>query len=399
MSTNYSLFWILGFIALIVLINRLFPSKPGHSPLFDTQKALEALEQRTTQLLQQGFFQNQQALSQSLDKMSDTTHERHLKNIEFIQKQLKESLNHTADTLGKRVQEISQVTERHLLGMTTRVEQRLQEGFEKTTTTFTQVVERLAIIDEAQKQITQLSTNVVSLQEILSDKRSRGAFGEVQLSALLRNVMPENTFALQHTLSNHLRADCILFLPEPTGNVVIDSKFPLESFKTSHNTSLSSEERTLASQQFKRDVQKHIQDISSKYILPPETADGAVMFIPAEAIFAEIHANHPDVVEMAHRAKVWIASPTTMMAILTTARAVLKDAATRKQVHIIQEHLGLLAKDFSRFEKRMASLSKNIEKAHTDASQVHMSAKKITSRFGKIERVDLGGIESEDPQI
>lgn len=329
------------------------------------------------------------AQHRALLEFSDKNYDRHLKNIQFIQSTIQETMGHATQEMNQKLLSLTQTTERHLLNITQRVETRLNEGFEKTTSTFTKVIERLAIIDEAQKKITQLSTSVVSLQEILSDKRSRGAFGEVQLAALIRNVMPENAFELQHTLTNGCRADCILFLPDPTGHIVIDSKFPLENYRISQNMTISSEERLIASQQFKRDIQKHIQDISSKYITPPETADSAVMFIPAEAIFAEIHAHYPELVEIAQRAKVWITSPTTMMAILTTSRAVLKDAATRKQVHIIQEHLGLLAKDFERFEKRMESLSRNIEKAHTEAEQVHTSARKITSRFNKIEKVEL----------
>src|SRR5262249_44475929 len=154
----------------------------------------------------------------------------------------------------------------------------------------------------------------------------------VQLSALIHNMIPEQHFSFQHLLSNHKRPDCMLFLPEPTGNIAIDAKFPLENYRHLINSSLSEAEKTQAERQFKIDIRKHIQDIADKYIIPGETADGAVMFIPAEAIFAEIHAHHSDLVEFAQRAKIWMVSPTTMMAILTTARAVLKDAATRKQV-------------------------------------------------------------------
>jgi DNA recombination protein RmuC len=253
----------------------------------------------------------------------------------------------------------------------------------------------LALIDAAQKKITELSTNVVSLQEILNDKRSRGAFGEVQLSALIRNVMPEQHFSFQHTLSNDKRADCILFLPEPSGNIVIDAKFPLENFRQMTDTDVHESDRVQAVSQFKKDIRKHIQDISEKYIIPGETSDGAIMFIPAEAVFAEIHSHHQDLVEFAHRAKVWMVSPTTMMAILTTARAVLKDTATRQQLNIIQDHLRLLANDFSRFQKRMDDVSRHIAKAHTEVDQVQISAKKITARFGQIEKVELDGIHHE----
>lgn len=247
----------------------------------------------------------------------------------------------------------------------------------------------MTIIDEAQKQITELSTHVVSLQDVLIDKRARGAFGEVQLSTLLANMLPSNHYSLQYTLSNQKRADCILFLPEPTGNIVIDAKFPLETYQKLMNTDASSSERKTLQQQFRQDMQKHIKDIAEKYIIPNETTDGAVMFIPAEAIFAEVHANYPEVISMSQRLKVWLVSPSTLMAVLTTARAVLKDDATRKQVHIIQKHLHALADDFQRFEKRMDKLSKHIDLAHQDVNEVNTSAKKITQRFQKIESVEL----------
>ncbi len=269
------------------------------------------------------------------------------------------------------------------------VEKRLSDGFDKTTATFTDIVKRLALIDDAQKKLTDLSSNVVSLQEILIDKRSRGAFGEVQLKNLVQNMLPKDNCAFQFTLSNGLRADCILFLPEPTGHIVIDSKFPLENFQIMTDYDASGSDRKKAQQIFKQDIKKHITDIASKYIIPGETSDGAVMFIPAEAVFAEIHGHFPDLVEFAHRANVWLASPTTLMAVLTTARAILKDFATKQHIHVIQEHLRYLAQDFERFELRMDNLAKHIDQAHRDVQQVHTSAKKITSRFVQIEKGEL----------
>jgi DNA recombination protein RmuC len=303
--------------------------------------------------------------------------------------QVKDALKDYAEDVGTRVQTLTNTTDLRLREINQQVEKRLAEGFEKTTQTFSDVIKRLALIDAAQKKITELSSNVVSLQEILTDKKTRGAFGEVQLSALIRNVIPEQHCVFQHTLSNGKRTDCMLFLPEPSGNIAIDAKFPLENYRHLIDSSLSELERKSAEQQFKIDIRKHIQDIAEKYIIPGETADGAIMFIPAESVFAEIHAHHSELVEIAHRAKVWLVSPTTMMAILTTARAVLKDAATRKQLHIIQKHLNLLAADFERFQKRMDNLAKHIEQAHTDVNEVHTSAKKITQRFGQIEKVEL----------
>lgn len=309
--------------------------------------------------------------------------------ITNLQRQIGDYLNRYSEDLGKRMETLTQKTDERLQQISGQVEKRLAEGFEKTSATFSDIVKRLALIDEAQKKITELSSNVVGLQEILADKRSRGAFGEVQLSALVSNVMPENAYSLQYTLPNNSIADCALFLPEPTGNIMIDSKFPLESYRRMTDFNIGESDRKSAERQFRQDIGKHIQDISSKYIIPGTTSDGAVMFIPAEAVFAEIQAHYPELVDKAHAARVWMVSPTTLWATLNTARTVLKDAATREQVHIIQEHLGMLSKDFGRFRDRMNDLEKHIKQAHKDVENVNRSARKITSRFEKIERVEL----------
>ena len=306
-----------------------------------------------------------------------------------LQKQIGDYLNRNSDDLGKRMENLTKKTDERLQQISGQVEKRLAEGFEKTSATFIDILKRLALIDEAQKKITELSTNVVSLQEVLADKRSRGAFGEVQLAALIANIMPTNTYKLQYALPNKSIADCALFLPEPTGTIIIDSKFPLETYRLMTDISLADTDRKAAERQFRQDISKHIQDIASKYIIPGTTSDGAVMFIPAEAVFAEIQAHYPDLVDKAHAARVWMVSPTTLWATLNTARSVLKDAATREQVHIIQEHLGILSKDFGRFRKRMEDLEKHIKLAHEDVENVNRSAKKISSRFDKIERVEL----------
>jgi DNA recombination protein RmuC len=308
---------------------------------------------------------------------------------------LQETMKLATDTLNQRFGELQGVTDRKLTEISGKVSERLDEGFKKTQQTFVDVVQRLTIIDEAQKKIEALSRDVVSLQDILSDKKSRGVFGEVQLHQLVMNTMPEGTYALQHDVGTGLRADCVLFLPPPTGTIAVDSKFPLENYRRMFDPALPEPERQGAARLFKQDVRSHVEAIAQKYIVPGTTAEGAFMFVPAEAIFAEIHAHHPDLVELANRRRVFITSPTTMMAVLTTARAVLKDARTREQVHVIQEHLGLLAKDFERFQKRMDSLAQRIRQAHEDAQQVGTSAKKITSRFEKIEKVQLGAPPDE----
>jgi DNA recombination protein RmuC len=366
------------------LLQQTFSEKLNHSRLEQTQHSADLKEQ-----LQLAFTNHRARFDErqmeTLKILQDTLQ----KGVQDNREQLKESLaNHSTD-LGKRVDQLTQTTEAKLKEINQQVEKRLSEGFEKTNETFGDIIKRLAFIDAAQKKITELSSNVVSLQEILNDKRSRGAFGEVQLSALIHNMIPEQHFSFQHLLSNNRRPDCMLFLPEPTGNIAIDAKFPLENYRLLIDSSLAESDRLQAERQFKIDIRKHIQDIADKYIIPGETSDGAVMFIPAEAIFAEIHARHTDLVEFAQHAKVWIVSPTTMMAILTTARAVLKDAATRQQVHEIQKHLRLLAEDFERFQGRMDTLAKHIAQAHSDVEQVHISSRKITQRFVQIERAEL----------
>ncbi len=357
------------------------------------QKALQS-EHAIQERLQSYFGEQRQQLDKQQIQHLKTLQESLQTAMQDVRQQVMENLTHNIQLLSKQMQRLTQDTEQKLKEISGQVDKRLAEGFEKTNATFSDIIKRLALIDQAQQKITELSSNVVSLQEVLADKRSRGAFGEVQLNSLIRNVLPEKHFAFQHSLSNGKRVDCMLFLPPPSGNVAIDAKFPLESFRRLSDLDLPESERRLAESQFKQDIKKHIQDIQSKYIIANETSDGAVMFIPAEAIFAEIHAHFPDLVELAQRARVWMASPTTLMAILTTARAVLKDEATRKQVHIIQEHLGMLAKDFMRFQKRMDNLARHMDQAHEDVRDVHVSASKITSRFQKIEQVEMESLES-----
>lgn len=411
MTVDFFLLAIIVIILIVVLPLLLFGQLQKFKLELHNDLSQQLLEAREKQLQRLGDMQQQ--LSERLAQFSEITQntlnqhrekfeQRQLETLKLqqdsltqgmteVRRQVTDALVRSGDDLGKRVDALTQNTDLKLKEISGQVERRLSEGFEKTTATFTDVLKRLALIDEAQKKITELSGNVVSLQEVLADKRSRGAFGEVQLSQLVRNVMPENSFALQHTLKNGNRVDCMLFLPQPTGNIAIDSKFPLESFRHITNIDLGDADRVQAERQFRVDIKKHIKDIATKYILPGETSDGAVMFIPAEAVFAEIHAHYYDLVEEAQRARVWLVSPTTLMAILTTARAVLKDSATRQQVHIIQEHLIVLAKDFERFGDRMDKLATHISQANKDVEDVHRSAKKISSRFEKIEKVEVSG--------
>lgn len=342
--------------------------------LYATRDAMQALQLAQTENLAQ-------TRNQVLEKLHQTLAEQGKAGQTLIQ----DTMRHATQQLTTSIDTLTKAVDGRLEQIGGKVSERLDEGFKKTNETFVSVMSRLATIDEAQKKIDGLTTNMVSLQELLGDKRSRGAFGEVQLEGLVRNLLPEVAFEFQYTFSNGTRVDCVLKLPEPTGLVAVDSKFPLENYEGMFAEGADRTSPAL----FKAGVKRHVDDIASKYIIPGETSDGAVMFIPAEAVFAEIHAHHRDLVEYAQKRRVWIVSPTTLMAVLNTARAVLKDTETRKQVHIIQDELGKLGKDFSRFDERMKKLADHIRQASKDVEEVHISSKKITDRFAKIERVDL----------
>ena len=260
---------------------------------------------------------------------------------------------------------------------------KLNQSLEKNTETFGDVIKRLALIDAAQQKMTELSSQVLSLQAILSNKKARGAFGEVQLASLVGNMIPEGHYQLQATLSNGTRVDCLLILPKPTNNIAIDAKFPLENYERWVNA--NDQERKASEAAFVKDLKKHIDDISSKYIIPGETGAGAVMFIPAEAVFAEIHSHFREIVDYAQQKQVWLVSPTTMMAVLTTARAVLKDQATEQHIQLVREQLKLLAQDFERFYKRAEQMEKHIEATSEDIRTMNISGRKILEGFRRIE--------------
>ena len=318
-------------------------------------------------------------LSEELNQTRDTLHR--------LQLSLAANLGETTDKLNARI-------DQRLEQIAGKVNERLEEGFKKTNETFVNVMQRLATIDEAQKKIETLTGSVVSLQELLGDKRSRGAFGEVQLEALVRNVLPTQAFEMQYTLSNGTRVDCVLKLPAPTGLVCVDSKFPLENYKLMLDPKANEADRAIAQKAFRADVRKHIDAIASKYIVDNETSDGAVMFVPAEAVFAEIHAYHSEVVDYAIGKRVWIVSPTTLMAVLNTARAVLKDVETRKQIHVIKEALARLAVEFARFDDRLKKLADHIRQAHEDAERIQITGGKISQQFQRIESAELEAPEA-----
>ncbi len=317
-------------------------------------------------------------------------------NINRFKDEFKKSVNDDFEALNRKI-------EGRLDLMNAKVEERLAKGFEETTKTFGSVLERLGKIDEAQKKIEALSSNVVSLQDILTDKKSRGIFGEVQLYQILASVFGEKndrTYQKQYKLSNNTMVDAMLFTPEPIGNIAIDSKFPLENYRKMYDSGLTNEERINARKEFVGNLKKHIDDISEKYIIRNETSHQAIMFLPAEAIFAEINAYHTDVIDYAYRKNVRIASPTTLVSVLTTIQMILTNIEREKYASVIQEELGKLHEEFGRYEKRWKALEKDIEKVTRDVKEITTTSNKISKRFTEISNVNMvKQIENEESKI
>ncbi|MCT4595933.1 MAG: DNA recombination protein RmuC [Anaeromicrobium sp.] len=319
-----------------------------------------------------------------------------VENFGLLKNQLNKDFINFKDDMKKDLNEdfmkLNNTVENRLERINEKVEDKLKEGFEKTTNTFNSILERLSKIDEAQKKIDSLSGEIVSLQDVLTDKKSRGIFGEIQLNQILYSVFGEvndRVFKIQHKLRNNTIVDAILFGPEPMGNIAIDSKFPLENYKRMMDKSLDIKERENATKDFKINVKKHIDDIADKYIIEEETANQAIMFLPAEAIFAEINAYHMDIIEYSQKKCIWIASPTTLMAVLTTLQVVMRNAEREKYAHIIQRELNNLGKEFDRYKRRWDNLSKHIDTVHKDVKEIHTTTDKIGKRFDSISKVEL----------
>jgi DNA recombination protein RmuC len=281
--------------------------------------------------------------------------------------------------------------EERLAALGQRVGDRLQEQTTQASKSLSDLRERLAVIDAAQKNITQLSSQVVGLQDILSNKQARGAFGEVQMQDLVRSALPPSAYSFQATLGSGVRADCLLLLPNPPGSIALDAKFPLESYRALRE---AVDEAALikARRQFSVALRTHVRAIAEKYIVPGETADSALMFLPSEAVYAELHANFPALVEETFRWRVWIVSPTTLMATLTTVRAVLKDVHLREQAHIIQGELRGLLGDVGRLDERVAKLQRHFEQAAEDVRQIRISTEKVSKRAERIEELQVGDL-------
>ena len=299
------------------------------------------------------------------------------------------------DTLDEKI-------DRKLTEINNRVTERLDQSLEKTNKTFTNVLERLSKIDEAQKKIDGLGEDIVSLQSILTDKKTRGIFGEVNLQFILENAfggLNTGIYDLQHKMSNGYIADAILYAPAPLGTIAIDSKFPLENYEKMTNKNLSKEERAVAEKQFKIDFKKHIDAISSKYIIPGETSNEAILFLPAEAIFAEVNAYHSDILNYAYSRKVWITSPTTLMSTLTIIEMILKNMERDKYAKIIHDELNKLSIEFARYKERWDKLARNINTVSKSVEELNTTSDKITKRFDSINRVEVNKLKNDDQDL
>ena len=302
--------------------------------------------------------------------------------------QMAETQNHLQAALAEQFRQQSKAIEERFDALSGRLREGLDLSSKESTVQLLALQERLAVIDSAQKNIGELSQQMVSLQDILSNKQARGAFGEIQLQDLIRSALPSELYEFQSTLSNGSRVDCLLKLHNPPGPIGIDAKFPLEHYEAIY-LATNDLDRKSAEKAFAASVLKHINDISSKYIIDGETAESALMFIPSEAVYAQIHASHRAVIEEGYKKRVWIVSPSTLMATLHTIRAILRDVKMREQAHIIQKEVGILLGDVRRLDERVGQLQRHFEQSHEDLRQIRISTEKVTKRSENIENLQL----------
>ncbi|MDG1518986.1 MAG: DNA recombination protein RmuC [Yoonia sp.] len=312
------------------------------------------------------------------------------------QQQLVGGLNSVSEAQAQQQAKTLQLMEQRLQQVTESMNVNLSSSAQRTAASLGELQQRLLTIDKAQENITKLSGDVLSLQDILSNKQTRGAFGEIQLNDIVSKALPSDAYTFQHTLSNGKRADCLIHLPNPPGPIVIDSKFPLEAYEGLRNATTDWEANE-AAKFMRASVKKHIKDISDKYILDGETADGALMFLPSEAVYAELHANFPELVREGFNARVWIVSPTTCMATLNTMRAILKDARMREQAGAIRTTLRHLHRDVELVVERVGKLNTHFGQARKDLDDINTAAERAGKRAVKLDNFDFEEIAKEEP--
>ncbi len=338
----------------------------------------------------QQLGQGQEQLRGGLQMVSDTQTNTQAQMMQSMEARLA----HVQQQMQDRLAENAARSARSLAEMQQRMTETLHGSSKRTTTSLTQLQERLASIDKAQDNITKLSGDVLSLQDILSNKQTRGSFGEIQLRDIVSKALPSDSYSLQATLSNGKRPDCLIHLPNPPGPIVIDSKFPLEAYEALRRAKTDGETRA-AAQQMKTAVRVHLNAIADKYILEGETAEGALMFLPSEAVYAELHANFPELVREGFEKRVWIVSPTTCMATLNTMRAILKDARMREQAGAIRRELGNLNKDVERLAMRVGNLDRHFSQARRDVEEIKVSSEKAAKRAGRLHNFDFEELAEE----
>ena len=304
------------------------------------------------------------------------------------QERLSGGLQHVSEAQTVSQSAMMRLMEQRLAEVQRGMTESLQGTSVRTARSLGDLQQRLEAIDKAQTNIEKLSSNVLNLQDILSNKQARGAFGEIQLNDIVVKALPSDAYTMQATLSNGKRADCLIHLPNPPGPIVIDAKFPLEAYEALRRAKTPAEV-TDAMRGLRTAVRGHIRAISDKYIIEGETADGALMFLPSEAVYAELHANHPEVVREGFAARVWIVSPTTCMATLNTMRAVLKDARMREQAGAIRRELGELYKDVERLVDRVGNLDRHFGQAAKDIEEIKVSSDKAARRARRLDNFDF----------
>jgi len=371
-------------VCWLLVQNKLGKGKSVNKAETEALKEYLTEQRRMEERLQQSHYQLMGVLGENNERVL----ERYGQFERIIGEQLLQHGHLLSDQMEKRLNQIEN-----------RVSERLDQSFERANETFQNILVRLAKIDEAQRKIESLSGDIVSLQHLLSDKKSRGTFGEVQLYQIISAVFGEKNdqvYKMQHQLSNGMIVDAMLFAPQPLGNLPIDSKFPLENYQRMMDRELDESVRDSAKRQFKIDIKKHIDDIADKYIAAEESSDQAVMFLPAEAIFAEINAYHPDLVAFSQTRRVWLVSPTTFMSTLTTIQVILNNLERDRHALVIQQELNKLGEEFKRYKGRWDKLSRHIETVSKDVKDIHITTEKIGNRFESISNVELDFMDKNE---
>ncbi len=319
--------------------------------------------------------------------------------VDTVSTQQVESSRQMTESFGKSQRELSQSLADRLGKVEAEMSKNLASSSKETAESLAGLKERLKTIDKAQDNIKALSEQVVSLQHVLDDNPARGAFGEVQLADIVESMLPSFAYQMQAPLANGKQVDCLIKLPDPPGPISVDAKFPLKAYQEMLAAD-NEADRDKAGRQLASDTKKHIRDIAEKYVAQPidgdtSTAENALMFIPSEAVYGELHAHHPSVIAESHRRKVYLVSPTTLMATLTTVRAILRDVEMQKQASVIQREVGVLLTDIGRLNTSVSSLDRHFDQAARDIEDIKRSSTKIVSRGDKIEALDLG--ETEPP--